>query len=66
MNYKVYQKHLTYLFDLIENGSVHSPKQIAKQFYCNKKTVRDMINILLEQGREVVSIRNAKKYLINK
>jgi len=66
MNFKAYQNRLNHLLDLIEKGSVHSPKQLAKQFSCNEKTVREMINVLREQGFEIVYSRNAKKYLLNK
>jgi len=37
MNFKAYQERLNYLLDLVEKGSVHSPKQMAKQFSCKEK-----------------------------
>lgn len=66
MNFKAYQNRLNHLLDLIEKDSVHSPIQMAKQFSCNEKTVRDMINVFREQGFEIVYSRNAKKYLLKK
>jgi hypothetical protein len=46
MNFIAYQERLNYLLDLVEKGAAHSPKQMTKQFSCNEKTVRDMINVL--------------------
>ncbi len=66
MTFKAYQERLNYLLDLIRKGSAHSPKQMAKQFSCNEKTVKDMINVFREQGYEIVYNRNAKKYLLKK
>lgn len=42
----------------------HSPKQIARQFSCNEKTVRSMINVLREQGNEIDYCRKTKKYTL--
>lgn len=64
MNFIVYQKRLSYLLELIEKESVHSPKQIARQFSCNEKTVRSMINVLREQGNEIDYCRKTKKYTL--
>ena len=66
MNFITYQERLNYLLDLIENRCVHSPKQMAKQFSCNEKTVRDMINVLRNLGYEIIYCRSAKKYSLKK
>ncbi|MCD6090354.1 MAG: HTH domain-containing protein [Bacteroidales bacterium] len=66
MNFITYQKRLSYLLGLIEKESVHSPKQMARQFSCNEKTVRGMINKLREQGYEIAYSRKVKKYLLKK
>ena len=66
MNYFAYQEHLTYLLKLIKKGKVNSPEQMAKEFSCNEKTVRGMINLLRKQGYEIVYSRKEKKYLLKK
>jgi len=66
MTFKAYQERLNYLLDLVEKETVHSPKQMARQFSCNEKTVRNMINTLRQQGHVIVYCRKEKKYLLKK
>lgn len=37
MNFKAYQNRLNHLLDLIEKGSVHSPKHWLNNFRATKK-----------------------------
>ncbi len=66
MNFKAYQEHLTYLLDLVEKGIVHSTEQTARQFSCNEKTVRSMINMLRVYGNEIDYCRKSKKYILKR
>lgn len=66
MNFITYQERLNYVLDLIEKGSLRSPKQVANQFFCNEETVREMINNLREQGYKIAYSRKVKKYLLKK
>jgi len=66
MNFIVYQERLNYLLNLVEKGSVHSPKQITTIFFCSDKTARNMINTLRQQGHVIVYCRKEKKYLLKK
>lgn len=46
MNFIVYQKRLSYLLELLKKEGVHTSNQLANRFFCNEKTVRNMINTL--------------------
>jgi DeoR/GlpR family transcriptional regulator of sugar metabolism len=66
MNFITYQKRLSYLLELIEKGSVRSPKQMPKQFTCDEKTIRNGINVLREQGNKIVYCQKTKIYTLKK
>jgi hypothetical protein len=66
IDYVSYFERLDYLKELIEKGSVSTPKQICIKFDCCDKTARNMINKLRERGFEIEYCKNAKKYFLKK
>jgi biotin operon repressor len=64
MNYLTYSERINYLFYLIKNERISSPKIIAEQFGCSEKTIRNMINHLRNKGFEIEYCKYNKKYLL--
>ncbi len=65
MDYLVYAKRLSYLFEMIRKGRLQSPKELEIKFNCSERTIRRMINHLRDLGIEVEYCRKKKKYLID-
>ncbi len=66
MNYIDYTIRLKYVLELIEKGGLSSPKEVAERFECSEKTIRNMINVLREQGHNIKYSRISKKYYVEK
>ncbi len=64
MDYITYSERLDYLLDLIKNEKLSSPREVADKFDCSEKTVRNMINCLLEKGFEIYNCKRNKKYYL--
>ncbi|MCK4663003.1 MAG: HTH domain-containing protein, partial [Bacteroidales bacterium] len=43
-----------------------SPKTVARKFECSEKTIRNMINILREQGNKIEYCKSSRKYFLIK
>lgn len=63
-DYVTYLERLDYLKELIQKGSITSPKQICEKFDCCDKTARNMINRLRERKFEIEYCKSIKKYCI--
>ena len=64
MDYITYFNRTNYVLELIKNGQLRSPKDLAVKFDCNEKTVRNMINHLRDMGHHVTFCRKNGKYMI--
>ncbi|MBN1650805.1 MAG: DeoR family transcriptional regulator [Bacteroidales bacterium] len=64
MNFIKRQERLAYLIELLKQGAVSSPMQIAQKFQVSEKTARNMINTLREQGNAIFYCHKTKKYTI--
>ncbi|MFZ4400506.1 MAG: HTH domain-containing protein [Bacteroidales bacterium] len=64
MNYITYSDRLNYLFELIKNERITSPKIVAVKFGCSEKTIRNMINHLRDKGYIIIYSKYNKKYFL--
>jgi len=64
MDHLTYAKRLNYLLELVEKGNLSSPQQVANQFECSEKTVRNMINDLRSMGHPVKYCRSRYQYFL--
>lgn len=62
MNYLTYTEKLNYLLEMIEKGRLTSLQQAAEKFDCSERTIQRMINILREQGYQIIYSKSDKKY----
>jgi predicted DNA-binding transcriptional regulator YafY len=65
MDYRSYEKRLTYVLELIMKGRLRSIEDVAGRFSCNVRTVKRMLNHLRDQGHDIKYDRKLKKYFIN-
>lgn len=64
MNYIDYSKRLKYLLELIQKDSNLTLYELASKFECSEKTIRNMINVLRENGYNIKYSKASKKYFI--
>ena len=64
MDYITYSKRLDYLFESIKKEKLESPQQLAEKFECSEKTIRNMVNVLRDNGAEIIYCKATKKYLL--
>lgn len=64
MDFVSYQKRMTYLLELVKNGSAPSPRDLGERFDCSERTVRRMINNLKIQGHPISYSKKSGKYLL--
>jgi predicted DNA-binding transcriptional regulator YafY len=62
MDYISYTEKLNYLLEMIEKGRLTSLQQAAEKFDCSERTIQRMINILREQGYQIIYSKSDKKY----
>lgn len=62
MDYITYTEKLNYLLEMIEKGRLTSLQQAAEKFDCSERTIQRMINILREQGYQIIYSKSDKKY----
>ncbi|UTW62382.1 HTH domain-containing protein [bacterium SCSIO 12741] len=65
MNFRTYQYRLEYLKERLVKGQLSSPHDLADQFDCSEKTIRNMINRLREDGMDIEYDRSRRKYFVN-
>jgi len=64
MDYISYTEKLSYLLEMIEKGQLLSLKQVSEKFECSERTIQRMINILREQGYQIIYSKSDKKYFM--
>lgn len=64
MNYIDYSKRLKYLLELIQKDSNLTLYELASKLECSEKTIRNMINVLRENGYNIKYSKASKKYFI--
>ena len=65
MTHRLYQKRLALVLECVRAGNLTSPVELAKQFQCTEKTIRNMINALRNDGHRIRYSRSLQKYLID-
>jgi len=66
MDYRTYQKRLTYILELIEKNRFRSLETTAKRFDCSTRTVKRMLSHLRDEGHYIEYDRLQKKYILKK
>jgi DeoR/GlpR family transcriptional regulator of sugar metabolism len=64
MDYVTKTKRLEYLLELIKKEQLTCSSQLANNFDCSSRTIRNLINILRQQGHNIKYCKTSKKYLI--
>ncbi len=64
MDYTTYRQRLDYALELIEQGKLSSPKDLADKYGCTEKTVRNMLNNLRDEGYQIYYCRKNFKYIL--
>jgi len=66
MNYPQKKEKMEYLLEMIKKDRVKSLKQVANNFNCSTRTIERMINILRNEGCNIVYSKTSQKYFIDK
>lgn len=64
MTHETYQKRLEYVLEQIQAGRLQSPHDLAIQFDCTEKTVRNMINTLRSKGHHIRYSKSMGRYVL--
>ncbi len=64
MTRTTYYKRIPYILQLIKKGQLTSPSDLAIQFECTEKTIRNMINDLRDLGHQIKYCRKNRKYIV--
>ena len=57
-----YFNRLDGLLKMIERGAISTPEQAAGFFNCSEKTIRNMINYLRSEGKDIIYCRRTNCY----